>query len=269
MAHIITMGNEKGGSGKSTTGMHIFAAAAASGYRVGVLDLDLRQLSFFRYLENRQKTIDSTGIALPMPKQYVLNEAHFDSKDETHKVEEGYFTEALDELEKDCDIILIDCPGSNSNYARMAHSVADTLVTPMNESFVDFDMLARVDPASDKIIGPSLYSEIVWDARNLRHRAGLEPLDWIVIRNRMSTNEAKNRHRISSKLKEFSSRIGFRTAPGFSERVVFRELFTKGITLLDLPSMGKKSLTMSNVAARQELRELMKELRLKNFKIEF
>lgn len=269
MAHIITFGNEKGGSGKSTTAMHIFAAAAVSGYSVGALDLDLRQLSFFRYLENRQKTIDATGIALPMPKIHTLEEANFDSKSETHVVEEGYFTKALNELEKDCDIILIDCPGSNSNYARMAHSVADTLVTPMNESFVDFDMLARVDPTSDKIIGPSLYAEIVWDARNLRHRAGLEPLDWIVIRNRMSTNEAKNRHRISSKLKEFSSRIGFRTAPGFSERVIFRELFTRGITLLDLPLMGKRSLTMSNVSARQELRELIKEMRLKNFNFDF
>lgn len=269
MAHIITFGNEKGGSGKSTTAMHIFAAAAVSGYKVGVLDLDLRQLSFYRYLENRQKTIDATGIALPMPKQFALKEAQSDSKSETHVIEEGYFTESLQELEKDCDIIIIDCPGSNSNYARMAHSVADTLVTPMNESFVDFDMLAHVDPTSDKIIGPSLYSEIVWDARNLRLKAGLDPLDWIVIRNRMSTNDAKNRHRISSKLKEFSSRIGFRTTPGFSERVVFRELFIQGITLLDLPLFGKSSLTMSNLSARQELRELIKELRLKQFTFDF
>ena len=267
MAHIITLGNEKGGSGKSTTAMHIFAAFAHSGYKVGVIDLDLRQLSFFRYLENRAKTIEQTGIPFPMPETFHITEADNDSRSEAQAEEEVFFTEALQGLEKNCDIILIDCPGANTNYARMAHAVADLLITPMNESFVDFDLLARIDPISDKIVGPSFYAEIVWDARNLRVDAGLKPLDWIVVRNRMTTGQANNKTRIASKLKEFSSRIGFRTAPGFSERVIFRELFVQGLTLLDLKMLGKSSFTMSNVAARQELRDLIKELRLTDFSI--
>ena len=265
MAHIITFGNEKGGSGKSTTAMHIFAVAAHSGYKVGIIDLDLRQLSLQRYIENRAKTAEKFGVDLPMPTVFQLIESTSDSKLEAQAEEEGYFTQALTSLEADCDIIMIDCPGSNSNYARMAHSVADLLVTPMNESFVDFDMLARIDPTTDKITGPSQYAEIVWEARKLRKSAGLEPLDWIVVRNRMSTGEAKNRHRVSKKLKEFSQRIGFRTAPGLSERVVYREMFTMGLTLLDLGRIKETGFTLSNVAARQELRELISELKLEKF----
>ncbi len=268
MAHIITFGNEKGGSGKSTTAMHIFAVAAHSGYKVGVLDLDLRQLSFQHYIENRIKTATVQNVDLPMPIMFALQESQLDSKIQSQVEEERFFTEGLENLEKDCDIIMIDCPGSNSNFARMAHSVADLLITPMNESFVDFDMLAKIDPATEKISGPSLYSEIVWEARKLRKSAGLDPLDWIVVRNRMSTNRAHNRRRVSKKLKEFSQRIGFRTAPGLSERVIFRELYTKGITLLDVPYISTENTSMSHVAARHELRELISALRLKDFNLE-
>ena len=268
MAHIITFGNEKGGSGKSTTAMHVFAAAAHSGYKVGILDLDLRQLSLQRYVENRVKTAQELNIDLPMPIVFQLAESQSDSRITAQSEEEGYFTEALTSLEADCDLIMIDCPGSNSNFARMAHSVADLLVTPINESFVDFDMLAHIDPNTDEITGPSAYAEIVWEARKLRKQAGLEPLDWIIVRNRMSTSDAKNRRRVSAKLKEFSQRIGFRTAPGLSERVIYRELFTQGLTLLDLHLVEKRRMSLSSVAARQEMRELISQLRLSKFKLE-
>ncbi len=268
MARIITFGNEKGGSGKSTTSMHVFAALAHSGYRVGVIDLDLRQRSFFRYLENRQRTIEATGVALPMPKRISIKEGQSDSRAENKSNEENDFTLAVEMLEEDVDVILIDCPGAFTNYAQMAHSIADVLVTPINDSFVDFDLLAKVDPVTGEIEGPSIYSEMVWDARRLRQKAGLPAIDWIVVRNRISNVEARNRRKISAKLKEFSKRIGFRVVPGFSERVVFRELFTRGITLLDLPMLGEGKLNMANVAARQEMRDLMKQIDLKGFDIE-
>ncbi len=268
MARIITFGNEKGGSGKSTTSMHVFAALAHSGYSVGVIDLDLRQRSFFRYLENRQRTIEATGIALPMPKRITLSAAENDSVTKNKAQEENDFTLAVEILEPDVDVIIIDCPGAYTNYANMAHSIADVLITPINDSFVDFDLLATIDPVTGKIEKPSVYAEMVWDARRLRQKAGLPAIDWVVVRNRISNVEARNRRKVSSKLSEFSKRIGFRVVTGFSERVVFRELFTRGVTLLDLPMLGERGKSLSNVAARQEMRDLMKAIDLKGFDIQ-
>ncbi len=262
MAHIIVFGNEKGGSGKSTTAMHVLTALARSGRRVGAIDLDLRQQSLFRYLDNREAFVARTGTALALPVRVALTASGHDSATEAEAEEEERFAGALHALDRDCDTIVIDCPGSHSRYARMAHATADTLVTPMNDSLVDFDLLARLDPATGRVLGPSVYAEMVWKARQLRARAGLKPVDWLVLRNRMATVEARNRRRVGRALGELSRRIGFRLAPGFSERVVFRELFLQGLTLLDLKDTGAGTLSISNVAARQELRELIATLAL-------
>ena len=165
-------------------------------------------------------------------------------------------------LEADKDFILIDCPGSHTRLSQVAHSLADTLVTPLNDSFVDFDLLARIDPLDGKILGPSVYSEMVWNARQIRAQAGLQPIDWVVVRNRVGAQAMHNKKKMASALDKLSRRIGFRTAPGFSERVIFRELFPRGLTLLDLKDIGVERLNISNVAARQELRDLVTALKL-------
>jgi len=263
MAHIIVMGNEKGGSGKSTTAMHVFAALARSGRRVGALDLDLRQQSFFRYLENRAAFAARRGIELPMPHRIVLAASTRDSAEAARAEEEARFDAALREMDALCDFVIIDCPGAHSRYSRMAHAAADTLITPMNDSLVDFDLLARIEPESGRVLGPSIYSEIVWKSRQMRAQAGLRPMDWVVMRNRVSMLDARNKRRVGAALADLAKRIGFRVVPGFSERVVFRELFLSGLTLLDLRDVGEGGgLNMSRVAARQEVRELIRALRL-------
>ncbi|MBL4807050.1 MAG: AAA family ATPase [Rhodobacteraceae bacterium] len=269
MAHIIVLGNEKGGSGKSTTAMHLFTAIAMSGKKVGVIDLDLRQQSFFRYLDNRAQFIAREKIDLPMPRQFSLALSGEDSQKAAQAEEETRFADALAVLDQSCDFILIDCPGSDSRYARMAHAVADTLITPMNDSLVDFDLLARIDTVSGKVLGPSVYAEMVWDARQLRAKAGLKTIDWVVLRNRLSTTQARNRRKVGKALKDLSTRIGFRIVPGFSERVIFREMFLSGLTLLDLKKTDRISLTMSNIAARQEVRDLIKALNLPDVTVQF
>ena len=260
LAHHIVVGNEKGGSGKSTTCMHVATALARMGFRVGALDLDLRQRSFGRYVENRRAFTARAGIALPMPDYRVLPDM----------VQEGdRLSAVLEELEPASDFILIDCPGSHTRLSQMAHSMADTLITPLNDSFVDFDLLARTDPDSGKVLGPSIYSEMVWAARQARAEAGLKPIDWLVLRNRLGAQQMHNKRRVGEALDQLSKRIGFRVAPGFSERVVFRELFPRGLTLLDLRDVGVENLNLSNVAARQELRDLMHELRLPGVTVDF
>ena len=269
MAHVIVLGNEKGGSGKSTTAMHLSAALMAAGKCVGAIDLDLRQQSFFRYLENRAATAERDGVELTQPKQFSLRLSTKDSTEAAQKEEESRFAQALSTLDQSCDFILIDCPGSDTRYARMAHSVADTLITPMNDSLVDFDLLARMDVKTGKVLGPSVYSELVWDARQLRASAGLKPVDWVVLRNRLAHNQAHNRRKVGAALENLSKRIGFRIVPGFSERVIFRALFLSGLTLLDLKKTNRLSMSLSNIAARQEVRELIKALDLPGVEIRF
>lgn len=267
MAHIIVLGNEKGGSGKSTTAMHILSALTRSGYTAGAIDLDLRQQSLFRYLENRESFMQRKGISLPMPKRVHLTKSTLDSDAAAREQEEGRFKFAMDELSETCRFIIIDCPGSHTKYSQMAHAAADTLITPMNDSLIDFDLLARLDPADGRVIGPSVYSEMVWSARQMRAESGQNPLDWVVLRNRLSSIDAKNKRRVAAALTDLAKRIGFRLAPGFTERVVFRELFLSGLTLLDLKADDKQRLNMSNLAARQEVRGLMSTLNLPGVEI--
>lgn len=262
MAHVIVLGNEKGGSGKSTTAMHIIAALTRSGFSVGAMDLDLRQQSLFRYLENRESFIDRKGVPLPLPKRIDLSLSQADSKADAQTQDEKAFAEAMNELETDCQFVVIDCPGAHTRFSQMAHSAANTLITPMNDSLIDFDLLARLDPGDGKVMGPSVYSEMVWKARQMRASAGLRAIDWVVLRNRLSSIDAKNKRRVGKALSDLSKRIGFRIVPGFTERVIFREMFLSGLTLLDLKDDDTHKLNMSNIAARQELRELLRSLNL-------
>jgi len=257
--HIIAFGNEKGGSGKSTTAMHVFVALARRGLRVGALDLDLRQKSFFRYIDNREDWCKRKGVELILPERMSIEASTDPDREKSWAIEGERFNEAIDKLSETCDVILIDCPGAHSNLSRLGHSRADTLVTPMNDSFIDFDLLARIDPKTYTISGPSVYAEMVWDTRKLRAQVGLGPTDWVVVRNRMPLENAANKRRVGEMLQQLSSKIGFRIANGLSERPIFREMFLSGLTLMDLRDTGEQ-MDMSKIAARQEVRELMNTL---------
>jgi chromosome partitioning protein len=263
MAHIIVVGNEKGGSGKSTTCMHVATALARMGKRVGAIDLDLRQRSFGRYLENRHAYLTQAGLTLPTPDYRDL------PRGDPSAAQDDRLAQAVEAMHGEKDFIIIDCPGSHTRLSQLAHTMADTLITPLNDSFVDFDLLARVDPATGKVKGPSIYAEMVWGARQMRAQAGLKPIDWIVVRNRLGAQQMHNKKKVGAALEDLSRRIGFRVLPGFSERVIFRELFPRGLTLLDLKDTGVDQLNLSNVAARQELRDLMSGLKLPSLTVGF
>ncbi len=266
MARIIVVGNEKGGSGKSTTCMHVATALSRLGQKVGALDLDLRQRSFGRYIENRRAYLAQAGLTLPTPDYRDLPEADPSSPE---NAQDQRLTRAIEAMDATMDYIVIDCPGSHTRLSQVAHTLADTLITPLNDSFVDFDLLARMDGLTGKIKGPSIYSEMVWGARQTRAQAKLQPIDWIVVRNRLGAQAMHNKKKVGAALEELSRRIGFRVLNGFSERVIFRELFPRGLTLLDLKDTGVDQLNLSNIAARQELRDLMTGLRLPSLQIGF
>ena len=262
MAHIIVVGNEKGGAGKSTVSMHVATALVRMGKKVGVLDLDMRQKSLGRYVHNRKQFCKEKGLELATPDYMDLPEIDQSTLAPGENIFDRRISMAVEELQKDRDFVLIDCPGSHTRLSQVAHSMADTLITPLNDSFVDFDLLAHVDSDGETITGPSIYAEMVWNARQLRAQAGMKPIDWIVVRNRLGAQAMVNKQKMEAALAKLSRRIGFRTAPGFNERVIFRELFPRGLTLLDLRDIGVTQLNISNVAARQELRDLIKALNL-------
>jgi chromosome partitioning protein len=246
--HFIVFANEKGGTGKSTTAVHTAVALAAAGRRVAALDLDTRQRTLGRYLDNRAETIKRTGVALPMPKH-----ATFDPDKHT-------LDALMDELGAETDVVVVDTPGRDDPHAREAMLRADTLVTPINDSFVDLDLIGQVDPETYRVRRPSFYAELVWNSRTQRAKTHGASVDWVVLRNRMQHVEARNMRRVGEALGELSRRVGFRIIPGLGERVIYRELFPKGLTLLDLAQLGEVGI--AHIAARQELREMIAALSL-------
>jgi chromosome partitioning protein len=210
----------------------------------------------------KKAAAEKQGITLPTPDYRNLPEVDNTQLDNGINASDHRLSTVMAALEGTSDFILIDCPGSHTRLSQIAHSLADTLITPLNDSFVDFDLLARTDPTTGRVLGPSIYSEMVWGARQMRAQAGLKPIDWIVLRNRLGAQQMHNKKKVGKALEELSKRIGFRVSPGFSERVIFRELFPRGLTLLDLKDIGVEHLNMSNIAARQELRDLMATLKL-------
>lgn len=255
-AHRIVVANEKGGTGKSTTAVHIGVALSYLGARVTMLDLDPRQRTTFRYLENRAETMKKRELDLPSPAVEVFK----GRSDQALLI-------AMQRLEKNTDFLIIDNPGRDDPFARAAVENADTLVTPLNDSFVDFDLIGQVDGETFKVKKLSFFAELVWEAKMKRSRPTFEKkrpeMDWVVVRNRTSHIEARNQSRIDAALKDMAQRVGFRYTQGLSERVIYRELFPSGLTLLDKGHLG--GLGTSHLVARQELRELVKALKLPEF----
>lgn len=262
-AHIIVVGNEKGGSGKSTSAFHVIVSLLTEGARVGSIDVDSRQATLTRYVENRRQFTEAKALNLPMPRHHRVPRSQADTVAAQQQEETDLFLQSLTDLAATHDFVVVDCPGSDSHLARLGHSYADTLVTPINDSFVDLDLLARVDPDTFKVIKLSHYSELVWEARKMKALRSRGSIDWVVMRNRMSNLDAHNKRRMHDALVELEKRVGFRHLPGLSERVIYRELFPMGLTLLDLTEEGlERGMTMSHVAARQELRHVMEGLKL-------
>ncbi len=259
---IIVLGNEKGGSGKSTTAVHLIVALLKRGFSVGSIDLDARQGTLSRLLENRADYAKRTGRDLDLPEHRRLHRSETSVRGEAEWEEKRALESAVAEL-AERDYIVMDTPGSDSFLSRAGHACAEILITPMNDSFLDLDLLARIDPEGRQILGPSLYSQMVWEQRQQRAAMGLPPMDWIVMRNRLSHIDARSKREIGRLLELLSQRIRFRLAPGFGERVIFRELFPKGLTLLDLLDDDPEfQLSMSHVAARQEVRALLRAIGL-------
>jgi chromosome partitioning protein len=263
-AHVIVLGNEKGGSGKSTTAMHIAVALMKTGQRVATIDLDSRQKSFTHYVENRRAWAQRAGIALEQPTHFHVVRGDGPSVQENEAAEFTSFAHAITSAEHCHDFVVIDTPASDSYLMRLAHSMADTLVTPLNDSFVDFDVLGAIDPTTFAVTGASHYAEMVRESRRQRRLVDGGLTDWVVVRNRLSLLGSRNKRLIGESLRELGLAMGFRASEGFVERVVYREFFPRGLTALDdldETTLGSRP-NASHHAARQEVSALVDALKL-------
>ncbi len=258
--YVIVLGNEKGGTGKSTLSMHIIVHLLYLGYRVGSIDIDARQGTLSRYIENRSLFNQAHNGSLPMPAHYTISKSDLDSKQEAAREENEVLEQVLNKLQ-DCHFIVMDTPGNDTTLSQHAHSFADTLITPINDSFLDLDVIMRLKSLKEKRILPSPYAEMVWQQKKKRLLRDKKKMDWLIIRNRLSTLMSRNKQDMWSALILLSEKLGFRVADGFSDRVIFRELFLNGLTLLDQEELGNE-MRVSHVAARQELRSLLNEINL-------
>jgi chromosome partitioning protein len=263
-AHVIVVGNEKGGTGKSTLAMHLSVALMNFGQRVATIDLDSRQKTFTHYVENRHSWAKRCGGRLKVPTHFCVSSGSTRKLDENEAIEFTRFADALASIDRAYDFLVIDTPGTDNHLTRLAHSMADTLVTPINDSYVDFDVLGRVDPTTFTVTGESHYAQMVREARLQRRLVDGARMDWVVMRNRLSLIDSGNKERISRGLVEMATRIGFRIAEGLAERVVYREFFPRGLTALD--DLDDKTLgtnpSASHLAARQEVTGLMEMIKL-------
>ena len=261
---VIVVGNEKGGAGKSTLAIHIVCGLLHAGRSVAIIDLDLRQRSMSRFFANRAAWAAGNFHALPMPSEPDMGDGKALARaDEALQL--ARFDAAFAEARGQAEFILIDTPGGDTPLSRAAHGLADQIVTPMNDSFVDFDLLGQVDPLTLDLLKPSIYSESVWEAR--KHRAITEgrnaAIDWIVVTNRLAVAAARNRQRLEERMEKLARRVGFRMGPGLRDRVIYRELFPFGLTVADLSNEVRPvAVSLAHVAARQELRNLMQALGL-------
>jgi chromosome partitioning protein len=259
-AHVIVVGNEKGGSGKSTVALHLAVGLMQLGFRVAVADFDERQKSLVRYLNNRHASAAEWPDALPCPEIY--EQPPLRASDASWPERRFETVQAdLAALTRHVDFLVIDTPGSVTPLSRMAHSLADTLITPLNDSLIDLDVLARVAAGSLALLFPSQYSRLVLDERHRRLREHGGGMDWIVLRNRIAPIASANSDRVAKVLDSLAPRLGFRVAPGFGERVIYRELFLTGATVLDpIDIVAGLRLTMSHITARIEVRQLFEAL---------
>lgn len=258
---IIVFGNEKGGTGKSTLAMHLAIFLLQQKKQVGLIDIDARQGTVSRYCMNRR----SYQAHLPQPLCLAIHSNHItrisDHNEELSITNDNIPTAeqlvqyALSQMQH-CDFIIIDTPGNDTELSRIAHTYADILLTPVNESMIDIDLLAQNNAGQ---LTPSIYAEMVWKQRMIRASQRKAPIQWFVVRNRMTSLQSNNRQEVLKVLQELSKRLSFSLCEGFFERVVFRELFNAGLTIIDHHQPTKN---LSHIAAKKEIQQLAQEMML-------
>lgn len=248
-ATILLCGNPKGGTGKTTLAMNLLIALAYRGSRIAALDMDCPQFTLGRYLENRRTYVARTGKELPSPLCDAMD---------PELLSESNFRKKLSEMGEQADIIVIDSQGTLTAASVLAHRYADLVISPVNDSFVDIDLIGELDGADEEIVRLGAYGQMM---TNIRAECGRDLPEWKVLKNRSASLYSRNAGSTAEVLEKLAAHCAFDVVPGLTERVIYRELFREGLTLFDIADeeIGPR-LSLSHVAARQEMRQLLDAL---------
>ena len=262
-AHVIVVGNEKGGAGKSTVSIHLAVALLKAGYKVACIDLDTRQRTMTRFFENRRSWSANAPWPIEMPRHCAMARGESNDVRANEAHEFALFAEAIGAVEHDYEFVVIDTPANDSYLMRLAHSLADTLVSPLNDSYVDIDVLSRVHHDRAQRGAVAHYAALVMAARRKRRLVDNGLIDWVMVRNRVAMLANNNARQIAVSVARLAAEMRFRVADGLHDRVIFRELFPIGLTALDPIEEGAgAALTASQNAARLEIESLVAALDL-------
>lgn len=257
--HVIVVGNGKGGTDKTTLAMHVAVGLLNAGQKVGTLDLDPDQRCLTCYFDNRRIWANHGKIDLAMPLHRHVACAEGTRLEENEARDLESLEAAIAAIASACDFLVVDTPSQDTYLARVVHLVADSIVTPLQDSFLDLLSLGVLDPITHEIVRTSHYAASVCAARKARRQFMSDFSDWVVIRRRSGDSSL-----IAQSLAEIGQRIGFRPVEGLSERAIYRQLFSYGLTVFDpLPQMAQEeSCITSHLAARSEIETLIRNLRL-------
>jgi chromosome partitioning protein len=263
-AHVIVVGNEKGGTGKSTLSIHLTVALLKAGFRVATIDLDTRQRTLTRFFENRRSWAVTAPWEVELPFHHALERGSSENVRDNETLEFGAFAEAVAAVEHDYEFVVIDTPASDSYLMRLAHSLADTLVSPVNDSYIDVDVFSRVHHDRTQRGQVAQYADLVLEARRKRRLVDHGIIDWVLVRNRIASIQSNNAKQIAISLTRLAAELQFRTAEGLHDRVIFRELFPIGLTALDPIEEATRNgvLSTSQLSARREIEDLVTTLQL-------
>jgi chromosome partitioning protein len=262
--HVIVLGNEKGGSGKSTLSLQLAVALMLEGMRVATIDLDTRKQTLSHCIHNRRKWANLQGLFLPTPDHYVLESVDAGSLRLNKWSDYEAFSRLLESLKPRADFIVIDTPSAHSELSALAHASADTLLTPMNDSMLDIDVLATITPEFHTLAALSPYAEVVRNAHKTRVVNDQVEIDWVVVRNRLQATDTPSHKSVSLLLEMLSKQLGFREAPGIAEQTTYHEYFNMGLTALDPVESfaGATRQTINHMASRNEILSLIESLNL-------
>ena len=208
-AHVIVVGNEKGGAGKSTISIHLTVALLEGGLqgrlhrsRHAPADADaVLRKSPFLVAATRDWPIELPLHCAMRARRNATTSAP------TRRWSSRMFADAIGAVEHEYEFVVIDTPASDSYLMRLAHSLADTLVSPLNDSYVDIDVFSRVQHDRTQRGAVSQYADLVMQARRKRRLVDNGVIDWVMVRNRIASIASNNARQIAVSIARLSHGI--------------------------------------------------------------
>ena len=167
-ARIISLLNQKGGVGKTTTTVNLAGALASEGYKILVIDLDPQThlglhfgvesdtASVYDLLTEESVTIDQTLLRARKNIDLVTSEvdlAAAESELATKTDRHDLLARKLSAVSDAYDYILIDCPPSLGLLTINALSASKELIVPMQTHFLALQGVSRLFETVQMLVG--------------------------------------------------------------------------------------------------------------------